>query len=123
MTVSTYPSNGRSSLRYEQEGKTVQDMINPVYLVFSFIEKFYASMPYISLRCRNEGCERLCRLRRQGIARALCCLSDAGVVAAVMSACSSGSSNLAICFCHRFALDGSAARWDGWGLHARIQLQ
>uniref|UniRef100_A0A8R1Y047 Uncharacterized protein n=1 Tax=Onchocerca volvulus TaxID=6282 RepID=A0A8R1Y047_ONCVO len=53
-------------------------------------------------------------LRRQGIARALCCLSDAGVIAAVMSACSSGSSNLATCFCHRFALDGSAALWDGW---------
>ncbi|VDK66758.1 unnamed protein product [Onchocerca ochengi] len=51
---------------------------------------------------------------RMGIARALCCLSDAGVIAAVMSACSSGSSNLATCFCHRFALDGSAALWDGW---------
>uniref|UniRef100_A0AAF5PJ66 Uncharacterized protein n=1 Tax=Wuchereria bancrofti TaxID=6293 RepID=A0AAF5PJ66_WUCBA len=48
---------------------------------------------------------RLCRLRRQGIARALWCPSSAGVAAAVVSACSSGNSSLATCFGHRFALD------------------
>ncbi|VBB35600.1 unnamed protein product [Acanthocheilonema viteae] len=59
----------------------------------------------------------VCGLRRQGTARALCCPSDAGVAAAVMSACSNGSSSLATCFGHRFALDGiekcSAMGWMG----------
>ncbi|KAM3725097.1 Ribulose bisphosphate carboxylase small subunit [Dirofilaria immitis] len=60
---------------------------------------------------------RMSTLRRQGTARALCCLNNAGVAAAVMSACSSCNSSLTTCFGHRFALDGiekcSAMGWMG----------
>nr|CDP91489.1 Bm8558 [Brugia malayi] len=42
----------------------------------------------------------------QSLHAPFCCPSSAGVAAAVMSACSRGSSSLATCFGHRFALDG-----------------
>uniref|UniRef100_A0A1I7V7Z7 Secreted protein n=2 Tax=Loa loa TaxID=7209 RepID=A0A1I7V7Z7_LOALO len=54
-------------------------------------------------------------LRRQGTASFPYYPSGVGVAAAVVSACSSGSSSLATCFGHRFALDGiekySAMGW------------